>query len=195
MAEIFLESKTIFPAAWLESVHALEVEIGCGRGKFLLDRAGLHPEINFLGIDRVAKWMRRSTLRAEKQQIGNLLFVKSDVREVLLQIPAGSVSVFHIYFPDPWPKRRHRSRRLVTPDFLALLSHRLGPGGLVEMATDDADYFLQMKKSAEQTQVFWGPVRASDGRLFGGVSTHYENRFASRSLPLYYLELKKKGPE
>ncbi len=191
MPEI-LESEPLFLREWFEA-GPLEVEIGCRRRKFLLDRAQANPGIRFLGIDRVAKWMKRSSQKVEKRQIGNLLFVKSEVREILFQIPPESTSVFHIYFPDPWLKRRHLRRRLLTPDFLVLLYRRLFAGGFVEMATDNADYFAQMKKSAEQTRLFWQSIRESGERLFEGMPTHYENKFTARGLPLYYLELQKIG--
>ncbi len=170
----------------------IELEIGCGKGKFLVARAEESPEINFLGIDRISKWMKIGQKRGDKRQLGNLKFIKAECRKFLSQMVPQSIAVFHIYFPDPWPKRRHRKRRLVTADFLRLLHSRLRRGGFVELATDDSDYFLGMKKAAGETANFWKNIREADQRLTGGaVKTNYELKFESSGRSLCYLELEK----
>ena len=171
----------------------VEIDIGCGKGKFLLARAEASPEINFLGIDRVAKWMRIGEKRSQKRNLENLKFLKTECREFLAGLSPESISAFHIYFPDPWPKRRHRRRRLVSADFLGLLHSRLGLGGLIEMATDDADYRGAMKKAVEQTTQLWKTVRESvNERLaYAMLKTNYELKFEAAGRPLYYLELER----
>ena len=171
------------PPPFLNSTRPLEVEIGCGKGKFLTSRAGTNPQISFLGIDRIEKWV--------KMGCDNLVFVKAECREFLTQLKPESVSIFHIYFPDPWPKRRHRKRRLVTAGFLDLLLSRLLPGGFIELATDDLDYFQQMKKAA--APFGWARIRESinERPLGRGHQTSYELKYAAVGRPLYYLELQK----
>ena len=145
----------------------VEIEIGCGKGKFLIGRSQAHPEIQFLGIDRVGKWMKIGAKRSEKRNLPNLRFLKSDIRLILEKVPPEGVSVFHIYFPDPWPKRRHRKRRLVNAGFLLLLWEKLRPGGLIEMATDDLDYFTAMKKAAALPEALAGRCgKASTGAFW-----------------------------
>jgi tRNA (guanine-N7-)-methyltransferase len=104
------------------------------------------------------------------------------------------VSIFHIYFPDPWPKRRHQARRVFTPQLLELLHARLVPGGLIEIATDEKDYFAAMKKTIAATAQLWENVReAVNERILDGMNkTNYELKWAAEGRPLYYTELKKR---
>ena len=172
----------------------LEIEIGCGKGKFLVSRAEATPERNFLGIDRISKWMKIGEQRSLKRRLENLRFLKADAREILKgHIPAASVQIFHIYFPDPWPKRRHRHRRVVNSDLLSLLHERLVPQGFVEIATDDFDYFSQIKQVLSETSVLWSAVREAVNERFCHESfkTNYELKFEAAGRPLYYLEMQK----
>jgi tRNA (guanine-N7-)-methyltransferase len=171
----------------------VEVEIGCGKGKFLLARAVENPGVNFLGIDYAGKWMKIGQARGQKRRIENLRFLKGEARALLAGMAEESVDIFHVYFPDPWPKRRHQKRRLITPDFLKCLRVLLKPDGLIELATDDADYFSGIKKSVLESGARWRHVRESvNERLaFGTVRTSYEIKYAAENRPLYYLELQK----
>lgn len=172
----------------------LEVEIGCGKGKFLLARAGECPGINFLGVDRVKKWMKRGILRGTRRRLTNVKFVKAEIRAMMAEyFPPESVDVFHVYFPDPWPKRRHQKRRLVSADFLSEVHGKLKPGGLLEIATDHADYFESMLGALDGTRSMWRSVRESrNQRLFCETAkTNYELKYESRGKILYYLEMQK----
>jgi tRNA (guanine-N7-)-methyltransferase len=176
------------------NANPLEVEIGCGKAKFLIPRAQEHPGINFLGIDVMWKWMKYAVQRSDKRRLANIRFIKADARSVVKYgIPERSVSIFHIYFPDPWPKRRHRKRRLVTGEFLRLLHSRLRDDGLIELATDHEDYFLQMKRAVGQSGVEWrGVIDSVNERLFTGLSkTNYEIKYEAAGRALHYLELQK----
>lgn len=172
----------------------VEIEIGCGKGKFLIARAAENPGINFLGIDMVWKWMKYGVERSSKRSLANVRFLKADAKEVVRYgLLPDSVSMFHIYFPDPWPKRRHRKRRLVTGDFLKLLHSRLVPGGAIELATDYEDYFLQMRGAVVQSGVRWRSVReTTNERVFEeDYKTNYELKYESAGRTLRYLELQK----
>jgi len=169
----------------------LEVEIGCGKGKFLLGRAMVFPEIHFLGIDYAGKWMKIGRTRGEKRCVKNLKFFRTHARPLVEQyLPDASVSVFHIYFPDPWPKRRHRRRRLVSESFLGLLKQKLAAGGRIELATDDSAYFQEMHLLAESTRSWWTGVRETlNQRIFcPELKTSYELKYEAEGRPLHYLE-------
>ena len=171
-----------------------EVEIGCGKGKFLLARAEENPKTFFIGIDKAGKWMKKSAARLEKKRLNNLKFIKGDVREVLEKIiPKKSVDVFHIYFPDPWPKRRHNKRRTLDGDFFLLLHERLKSKGLIEIATDYLDYFNAIKKVLSQSKIAWKKNRETiNERLFcAETKTNYELKYTAARRDLYYLELQK----
>lgn len=175
--------------------NPVEVEIGCGRGKFLVARSQENPDINFLGIDRAGRWMKRGVKRAGNQGLTNIRFIKGEARRFLSEsVAAETVSIFHIYFPDPWPKRRHHGRRTVDVDLLRLLCSRLLPGGLIEIATDDLDYFMAIKKSIAVTAELWRRVRETESeRIFvASAKTNYELKYEAAGKPLYYAELVKK---
>jgi len=175
--------------------NSVEMEIGCGKGKFLVARSIENPNTNFLGIDRVSKFMNIGKTRAQKRALPNIRFLRAEARAFLTEaIALGSVDIFHIYFPDPWPKRRHQVRRVFTAELLKLLHARLVLGGLVEIATDDKDYFDAMKKTVAATAELWENVReAVNERILGGMNkTSYEIKWAAQGRSLYYTELKKR---
>jgi tRNA (guanine-N7-)-methyltransferase len=174
--------------------NPVEIEIGCGKAKFLIARASEHPQVNFLGIDIVWRWMRYAIERTEKRSLRNAKFIKADVHEVVRHgIRSQSVSIFHIYFPDPWPKRRHHKRRLITGAFLRELYAGLAPNGLIELATDHVDYFVQMRGAIINSGISWSGVTTKlNERLFeAAAGTNYEIKYASAGRTLHYLELKK----
>ena len=176
------------------SDNPVEIEIGCGKGKFLIARAMEQSDINFLGVDVVWKWMKFGVQRSDKRGLVNIRFVKIDARKlVTFGIPTGSVSIFHVYFPDPWPKRRHRKRRLITGEFLHLLHSRLQDDGLIELATDHDDYLTQIRSAVIQSGIRWRHIEdAVDSRLFAAFSkTNYEIKYESAGRTLHYLELQK----
>ncbi len=135
-----LEPATLFPAA-----QPLEVELGSGDGSFLVNYAKLHPERNFMGVERLLGRLRkldRKARRAGLQNVSALRIESAYFLEYLL--PPQSVSALHIYFPDPWPKRKHRKNRLVNARFTGIAHQALAPKGIVYLRTDDQDYFNQM---------------------------------------------------
>jgi tRNA (guanine-N7-)-methyltransferase len=171
----------------------VELEIGCGKGKFLVSRAQESPERNFIGFDRVGKWMKVGDWRGSRRMLTNILFIKTDALEFLKVLEPSSADVIHMYFPDPWPKRRHRPRRLFTAAFLEILHGKLKPGGLIELATDDEDYFSQMKKSIAESALMWASRRETVNERISHahLRTNYEAKFAAAGKKLHYLELKK----
>ena len=177
------------------NANPVELEIGCGKGKFLLDRALENPRTNFLGIDRIVKWMKRRKERAEREAMPNIRFMRAEAKAFLTEaVPPESFHMIHLYFPDPWPKRRHQPRRVMTADFLKLLHSRLVAGGLLEIATDHADYYEAMKKTIAVTPELWDNVRETrNERIVGGMhKTNYELKFEAEGKTLFYAELVKK---
>lgn len=175
------------------NANSVEVEIGCGKGKFLTACAAQRPDRNFIGLDIAGKWMKVGALRSVKRKLGNLRFVKENIHVFILRIPPASVSIFHIYFPDPWPKRRHRRRRVISVEFLQLLLARLAPEGLIEIATDDPDYFSVIKAAAWNLRPDGAGIDESISRrlLRPDNKTNYELKFEAMNKPLYYIEIAK----
>jgi len=126
--------------------NPLEVDIGCGRGRFLLARAAKCPQVNFLGIDLSLLRLRKIDRKAVAGKLDNIRLVHGEALHILAALPPESVSTFYLYFPDPWPKRRHHIRRLVAPPFVDAISKALVPLGQIHLCTDHQDYFLVMRQ-------------------------------------------------
>ena len=122
--------------------HPVQMDIGCGRGKFLFESTVAFPEINWLGVELDYSEGRRGATRIAKRALPNGRVVGGDARELLLKktVPH-SVSAAHVYFPDPWWKTKHKKRRLFTDEFADLLARVVQFGGLVHSWTDVEDYF------------------------------------------------------
>jgi tRNA (guanine-N7-)-methyltransferase len=123
----------------------LVIEIGFGNGDYLLGRAQAEPEKNFLGIEVHRPGVGRVLHRAEQAELKNLRVACHDAVELLRDgIAKGAAAEIVVYFPDPWPKKRHHKRRLIQPEFVRLIADRLQPGGVLRLATDWAHYAEQM---------------------------------------------------
>lgn len=170
-----LETDGLFPEA-----KPLEVELGSGDGSFLVNYARLHPERNFLGVERLLGRLRkldRKGLRAGLSNLRGLRVESAYCLEYLL--PPGCASALHIYFPDPWPKRKHRKNRLVNARFTEVARQVLAPGGAVYLRTDDEDYFSQMVTEFAANPAF--RLVETPGEL-SAVVTDFERNFLARGI-------------
>ena len=135
-----LELTKIFPKA-----QPVEVELGSGDGSFLVEHAALHPEHNFIGVERLLGRIRKMDRKGLRLGLTNLLGVRIESSYFLeYLLPANSAMALHVYFPDPWPKRKHRRHRLINQRFPTLARQALAPGGMVYLRTDDQNYFEQI---------------------------------------------------
>jgi tRNA (guanine-N7-)-methyltransferase len=126
-------------------VRGVEVEIGCGNGHFLCEYASSRPDLLLVGIEIKAKRVQRAREKAEKRGLRNVVIMQCGAERTLEEIPSESIGAFHIYFPDPWPKSRHRKRRFLTMENLAAMHRCLVPGGRIWFLTDFFDYYMQAK--------------------------------------------------
>lgn len=158
----------------------IELEIGAGDGSFLVQYAATHPERNFLGIERLLGRLRKIDRKSKKLGLLNVRALRLEASYVLRwMIPPGSLSAIHIYFPDPWPKRRHWKRRLINPEFTQLAHRALAPGGVVFLRTDHAEYFAQMQEVFVPSPLFT-PGVAPEELL--SVWTDFETDFRARGI-------------
>jgi tRNA (guanine-N7-)-methyltransferase len=125
----------------------VELEIGCGRGLFLSNETLARPDVNLVGLEVAKKVAQLAAFRCLKGGSTNVRVLVIDARRFLQLIPERSLAAVHIYFPDPWWKRRHRKRRIVAPDVLSQIQRVLIPEGRVELATDVEEYFHAMHQS------------------------------------------------
>jgi tRNA (guanine-N(7)-)-methyltransferase len=151
-----------------------EVEIGCGNGHFLASYAASRPETLLIGIDIKARRCSRAREKVEKRGLANVQILHVAAEVFLNDLPPCSVDAFHIYFPDPWPKSRHRKRRFFTMETLRTMHARLRDGGRVYFGTDFFDYYLQ----AKVLLALHGGFRIDDGTAPEAVLTSiYGQRF------------------
>ena len=123
----------------------LEVEVGCGNGIFLADYAAARPRSVCLGIDLKKRRCEKALRKVEQRELANAFVINGRAEEVLGELPPGSVHAFHIYFPDPWPKSRHRRRRFLRGAILDRMADALAPDGRILFATDFLDYHVQAR--------------------------------------------------
>jgi tRNA (guanine-N7-)-methyltransferase len=132
------------PFAWpavFGDAAPVELEIGCGKGMFLKEAARANSGTRYLGVERAGKFYRVAVRRLSRAGLSNVRMMRSDGLDVLARwVPSASLQVIHIYFPDPWPKKRHHKRRIFRPALLDLAVRSLVPGGEVRVATDDDAY-------------------------------------------------------
>jgi tRNA (guanine-N7-)-methyltransferase len=175
----------------------VEMEVGSGKGTFLLEEAKAFPEKNFLGIEWANKYYKLAVDRMGRWEMPNVRLMRTDAADFIAEhVPDESISVFHLYFPDPWPKKKHNRRRFFSDKNLAQLLRILKTDGIINIATDHADYFEQMtevaKRAVEQGLVkeidFIRPAGAEEGELVG---TNYERKYMKEGRKTYTLALQK----
>jgi tRNA (guanine-N7-)-methyltransferase len=133
----------------------VELEVGFGKGAFLVESAADRPEANFLGVELDRALQLYVATRLAKRQLKNVRLVKADALAFLrVFVPSASLAAVHVYCPDPWWKRRHKKRRLFTHDFAEQVARVLSPGGRLHLATDVEDYFTLMINLVESLPWF-----------------------------------------
>lgn len=166
----------------VEKPLPLVVEIGFGRGEFLLDLAAREPDVAFLGVDYSHKRVHKLARRLAVTRLSNVRIVEARGEEVLAELPAESVRTFWINFPDPWPKARHHRRRLLQASLVAELASRLVPDGILEVATDHEEY-------AEQIDA----VLAAESALENTLEVPFLREVPGRRITAYEAEWRAEG--
>jgi tRNA (guanine-N7-)-methyltransferase len=172
----------------------VELEIGSGKGGFLLERARAHPDRGFVGVEWANKYHRFAADRMIRWGVTNVRLMRADAGYLVTHhLPPDSVSLVHIYHPDPWPKKRHHKRRLIQTEFVKAIAYVLAPGGRVAIQTDHADYFEHVREVVRQepllTEVTFDVpgVGVADGR----VGTNFETKYLREGRRIYQLALQK----
>lgn len=185
----------------------LHVDLGCGDGSFLCALAQRTREKNFLGIDRLLNRIRNAERRAANLTNVRLLRLESSYA-VRYLLPPASVETFYLLFPDPWPKRRHHCRRIVTLDFLQSVHAALNEDGIILIATDHLDYFRDVGRIVRNHSGFAAEnvancsstsepvarrsvVEAAWHRRVDLPPTSFQERFQAQGAPIYWLKLRK----
>lgn len=171
-----LDLDVLFPG-----LDGMEVELGSGDGSFLAEYAALNPGRGFLGVERLLGRLRKLERKAQRRGLSNLRVLRLEAGYVLRwKLAAGMVSALHVYFPDPWPKRRHWKRRLINEVFVEEAARILRPGGRVFLRTDNEPYFEQMRDVFGRSDRFIEVDFPSD---LAAVVTDFEREFNARGIP------------
>jgi len=176
-------------------VGPVHIEVGAGKGTFLLNQARAQPGNNFLGIEWARKYYRYAVDRIGRWGLTNVRIIRTDATAFLVDfIPDNSVDCFHIYFPDPWPKKRHHKRRFICPANLEHLVRCLKTGGQLKIATDHADYFEQIKtvltaRNEKLQEIDFLPTAGAEASEW--VGTNFERKYLKDQRPIYTLAVRK----
>ena len=174
----------------------LHIEVGMGKGRFLMDMARLHPNINYVGIEMYDSVLLRALQKREElenagQALPNLYFMRMDARNLPEVFDPGEVDKIYLNFSDPWPKARHAKRRLTSTEFLARYEKILVKGGVVEFKTDNRDLFEfsleEVKEGKWELLAHTFDLHHNEEMMQGNVMTEYEEKFSSMGNPICKL--------
>jgi tRNA (guanine-N7-)-methyltransferase len=191
------EDEELWPQALFDPIPffgrraPLEVEIGSGKARFLIESARRNPARDFLGLELSLAYYRICRDRLARTGLENARVIRADARRfVQTALAPSSVAAFHVYFPDPWPKKRQRKRRLLDGVGLEILASRLEPGGWLRIATDHADYARSIEPTLSTVSTL---ERRSWDEMPAPAATHYEVRYREEGRPIWRFLLRRRG--
>ncbi|MGQ0652155.1 MAG: tRNA (guanosine(46)-N7)-methyltransferase TrmB [Betaproteobacteria bacterium] len=165
------------------------LEIGSGMGETTAEIAKAHPEADFIAVEVHGPGVGSLLNRIEKEALANLRIIRHDAVEVLEHlVPDASLDALHLFFPDPWPKKRHHKRRLVQPRFAALAARKLAPGGVIHAATDWPDYAAHMSEVFEKEPL----LDKAEGGFVTRPTTKFERRGVKLGHPIAELYFRRR---
>jgi tRNA (guanine-N7-)-methyltransferase len=185
MDSLLVQLETILeplrPGELFPKPQPLEVELGCGDASFLAEYARRNPQTNFIGVERLLGRLQKLDKKGRRIGLQNTRGVRIESAYFLeYMLPPKCVEALHIYFPDPWPKKKHARHRLINEQFPALAARVLALGGTVYLRTDDTDYFSQMNEVFGAAKNF-GKVETP--AALSEVTTDFERDFNSQGIP------------
>jgi tRNA (guanine-N7-)-methyltransferase len=178
-------------AALFASSQPLEVEVGSGKGLFLSAASKNQPDHNFLGIEIARKYAYYAAARLARQGSANACVISGDALVLFQQwFPAASLAAVHVYFPDPWWKKRHKKRRVMNAQFLRDVERTLAPGGRLHFWTDVEEYFQSTLALIAATVNLSGPLPVPEKPPEHDLDyrTHFERRTRKSALPVFRAE-------
>ena len=181
-----IQDPEVYRGRWRECLFPeagkLYLEIGCGKGTFLHTMSGIHPDVGFIGIERMSSVLLRAVEKCEAEERPNLRFLRFDAENLTDCFSFGEVDRIYLNFSDPWPKDRHHKRRLTSREFLARYTKILAPGGTVEFKTDNEklfDFSLEELSASGWTVTEMTRDLHRSPMNEGNVMTEYEDRFST----------------
>lgn len=172
------------------------IEVGMGKGQFITRMASMHPDRNFIGIEKYSSVLIRALEKREQMtDLHNLYFLRMEAEDLPQVFAPGEASGIYLNFSDPWPKDRHAKRRLPSKEFLARYDQILAPEGRIEFKTDNRDLFKFSLEQAEEAgwtveQLTWD-LHHDPAMMEGNVMTEYEERFSAKGNPIHKVILRR----
>lgn len=170
--------------------HPIEIEVGMGKGKFIMELAAQNPDINYIGIERYSSVLLRALQKRAELELPNIYFMCVDAKELNQFFAPEEVSKIYLNFSDPWPKDRHAKRRLTSPEFMKVYGQILAETGKVEFKTDNQGLFAYSLEAIPEAgwkiDAFTHDLHHSD-MAEGNVMTEYEMKFSSMGNPICKL--------
>lgn len=167
----------------------IRIEIGMGKGRFIMDLARMNPDINYIGIEKYSSVLIRGIQKMEADPLPNLYFIRMDAEEITSVFDKGEVERIYLNFSDPWPKDRHAKRRLPSREFLHRYDEILIPDGVIEFKTDNHDLFQfaleELEPAGWHLDQMTEDLHHDTEMMRGNVMTEYEERFSSIGNPIY----------
>ena len=167
----------------------IHIEVGMGKGKFMMGMAKAHPDINYIGIEMYSSVLYRAVQKLELEPLDNLRYILLDAKDIANVFEKGEVDRIYLNFSDPWPKDRHAKRRLPSRQFLARFDQILKEGGVIEFKTDHKDLFAVAEEEVEPAG--WKILEITydlhndEKMVEGNIMTEYEEKFSSMGNPIY----------
>lgn len=172
----------------------IHIEIGMGKGRFMIDMASNNPEINFIGIEMYSSVLLRAVQKIEESTLTNLLFIRMDAKEIEEVFDKNEIDKIYLNFSDPWPKDRHAKRRLPSHQFLTRFSNVLSSHGTLEFKTDNRslfDFAVEEIKIANWKLIALSYDLHNDPKMNeGNIMTEYEEKFSSLGNPIFKYIIK-----
>ncbi len=168
--------------------HPIHVEIGMGKGRFLMTMAEQNPDINYVGIERYTSVLLRAVQKIEENPLPNLVFLCIDAADIELVFGEQEIDKIYLNFSDPWPKDRHAQRRLPSAGFLTRFDHVLKKEGDLEFKTDNRSLFdfavSELEPAGWKARVITYDLHADEELSRGNVMTEYEEKFSAKGNPI-----------
>ena len=168
--------------------NPIRIEVGMGKGKFIMELAQMNPDINYVGIERYSSVLLRGLQKRAELELSNIYFVRIDALELADVFAEDEVERIYLNFSDPWPKDRHAKRRLPSREFLARYDQILKPEGKVEFKTDNRGLFdfalEEVKEAGWKLEVCTFDLHHDEKLMKGNIMTEYEERFSSQGNPI-----------
>lgn len=168
--------------------NPIHIEIGMGKGKFIHTMAKLHPDINYVGIEKYSSVLLRAIQKMEEEELPNLKFLRMDAEDIATVFAPGEVDRIYLNFSDPWPKDRHARRRLPSREFLARYDVILKKEGRIAFKTDNRDLFdfavEELEPAGWKAEVITYDLHGDEKLMEGNVMTEYEEKFSTMGNPI-----------